>query len=111
MARLTAERREMHEVVVRHSLDRLASFAPGRQAADDDEGVESVLAKDMRHTGAGGFALSSTVQVDVLILRERRDFLRQIIRLNADGAENACGAPIVVAVAAHIHHQNLVGAS
>jgi hypothetical protein len=30
----------------------------------------------VRHTGAGGFALSSTVEVDVLIFRKCRDFLR-----------------------------------
>jgi hypothetical protein len=82
----------MHEVVVGHGLDGLAGFAPGRQATDDHEGVESLLAKEMRHTGAGGFALSSAVEVDVLILGKFWDFLRQIIRLQADRAADARGA-------------------
>ena len=73
---LTTEGRQMYQVVARHGLDGLAGFAPRRQAADDDEGVESLLAKQVRHTGAGGFALSSTVEVDVLIFRKCRDFLR-----------------------------------
>ena len=92
---------------MRHGLHGLAGFAPGCQATDDYEGVESLLAKEMRHTGAGGFALSSTVQVDVLIFGKRLDFLREIIWLDADRAADASGAGIVVAVAADIHQEDL----
>ena len=82
----------MHQIIPRHRLDGLTGFTPGCQAADNHEGVESLFAKEMRHTGAGGFALSSTVQVDVLILGEYLDFLREIIWLEADGAADARGA-------------------
>ena len=42
---LPTECRQMYQIVVGHSLDRLAGFAPGRQATHDDKGVESLLAK------------------------------------------------------------------
>src|ERR1700733_12523559 len=99
MTELPTERREMYQIVMGHGFDRLSRFAPRRQAADDNEGVESLLAKQVRHTGAGGFALSSAIEVDVLILRKRNAFLRQVIRLNTDGAGNARRSCIVVPVA------------
>jgi hypothetical protein len=64
----------MHEVALGHGLNRMSGFAPGRKAAHDDKRVESVLPKQMRHTGAGRFALSSTVQVDVLVPGEILEF-------------------------------------
>jgi hypothetical protein len=81
----------MYQIVIGDRLDGLTGFAPSREAADNHKGVESLLAKQMRHTGAGGFALSSTVQVDVLVLGKCLDFLRQVIRLDADGAPDAGG--------------------
>jgi len=53
---LLAEGRQVYEIVRRHLLDRVAGFAPSRQAAHDYERVESLFPQQMRHTGARGFA-------------------------------------------------------
>jgi len=66
---------EVHEVRFRDRLDGLTGLAPGGETADDDKSVESLFAQQMRHTGAGGFALSSTVEVDVFVLRKIFDFV------------------------------------
>ncbi len=106
-AALATEGREMHEVARRHRFDRISGFAPGREAAHDDKRVESLLPQQMRHTGAGGFARSSTVQKDVLVPGEFLEFLGEIIGLDSNRAGDAGGAGIVVTVAAHIDEQNL----
>ena len=62
----------------------------------------------MRHTGAGGFALSSTVQVDVLVFGEPGDFLGKLIGLNSNRAPDSGSAGIVVTVAAYIDEQDLL---
>src|SRR5215469_3833834 len=56
----------------------------------------------MRHPGARGFACSSTVEVNVLVLGEMFDLFLKIVRLDADRAINALGANVVVSVAAHV---------
>ncbi len=106
-AALTTEGRETHEVARRHRFDWISGFAPGREAAHDDKRVESLLQQQMRHTGAGGFARSSTVQKNVLVPGEFLEFLGEIIGLDSNRAGDAGGAGIVVTVAAHIDEQNL----
>ena len=62
----------------------------------------------MRHPGAGPFALSSTVDIDVLSLRQQLDFLVQIIWFDANRSPDPRGAGIVVAMASHVHQEKLV---
>jgi hypothetical protein len=47
---------KVHDIVLRHHFDRVPSFAPRCQAADDHEGVEALFSEEIRHTGAGRFA-------------------------------------------------------
>src|SRR5579863_3993072 len=96
----------MNEVGLRDRLDGFAGLAPGCQAAHDDKRVESLLAKQMRHTGAGGFALSSTVEVNVFVLGEVLDFAGKVIGLDANGALDSRGSGIVVTVAAHVDQED-----
>src|ERR1700675_3132866 len=63
----------------------------------------------MRHPGAGPFAHSSAVEVDVLVFWEFSKLLLEVVRLNPDGTLYASGIGVVVAVTAHIDDQDLVG--
>src|SRR5580704_15221721 len=63
-----AKRRQLHQIVLRHGFQWFAGLAPGSQAADDHERVESFFPQQVRHPGAGRFARSSTVKINVLSL-------------------------------------------
>src|SRR5215469_11665189 len=103
---LSAERRKMHEVGGRYSLDRIAGSTPGSQSTNNHKCAKSLLPEQKRHTGACFFAWSSTVQVDVFVAGKLFCFFRQIVRLKSNGASNAVGTRIVVTVAANIDKQN-----
>src|SRR5208282_5281396 len=60
-----------------------------------------------RHTGAGGFACSSTVEINLLILGQVLDFFNQVVGFNANRSGNAFGVGIVVAVAADVGDQQI----
>src|ERR1039458_1463305 len=62
----------------------------------------------MRHPGASRFACSSTVEINVLVFGESLDLLVEIVGLDADGAGDAFGADVIVAVAAHVDNQHAV---
>ncbi len=74
--------RQLHQVIFGHRLQRLSCFTPGGQSADDHERVESFFPQQMRHPGAGRFARSSTVQVNVLVPGQVFDFLLKIVGFN-----------------------------
>src|SRR6266849_7517297 len=59
----------------------------------------------MRHPGAGRFARSSTVQINVLVLGEILDFLIEIVRLDPDRSKDPLRAPVIVTMAADIRDQ------
>ena len=63
-----------------------AGLAPCRKPADDHVGIESIFPQYVRHPGARGFARSSTVQINVLILGKVLDLFLKIVRLDADGS-------------------------
>ena len=100
-----AESGEVHEVRLWNRFDGFAGLAPCGEAAHDDERVESLLAKQMRHTGAGGFAASSTVEVDVFIPWKGSDFVGEVIGLEANRALDSRGAGVVVTMTAYIDQQ------
>src|SRR5207245_521466 len=64
------------------------------------------LPEHVRHPGAGCFAHSSAVQVDVLLLGQPLDFLIEVIGFDPDGALDARRIRIVVAVTANVDDQN-----
>jgi hypothetical protein len=81
--RLT-KRRQLHQVILRNRLNRLPSLAPGRKSADNDERVESFFPQQVRHPGAGRFARSSAVQINVLVPGKVLDLFLKIVGLYAD---------------------------
>src|SRR5215469_17958547 len=99
---LSAERRKMHEVGGRYSLDRIAGSTPGSQATNNHKCAKSLLPQYMRHTGARGFTWSSAVQVDVFVPRKFFGFFRQIIRLQSNRASNTVVIRVVVTVATNV---------
>jgi len=102
-ASASAEGRQMDEIVVWHRLQRFSRLTPCRQPADDDKRIESLFSQQVRHPGARGLARSSTVDVDVLILRKIFNLGGKVIRLNANRSFNAHRTGIVVPMAAYIH--------
>src|SRR5271156_4014155 len=63
----------------------------------------------MRHPGAGCFACSSTVEVNVLVFGEVLDLFIQIVGFDADRTFDAFGPDVVVAVAAHVDDLHAAG--
>jgi hypothetical protein len=100
--RMSTKGRKMHEVVLRHRFDRVPGFAPGCQATDDHEGVETLFSEEVRHTGARGFALSSAVEVDVFVFRKPSNFDREIVGLNPNRPPDPVGTGVVVTVTADV---------
>src|ERR1035438_6394760 len=79
------KRRQLHQIVLRNRLDRLAGLAPGSQSADNHERVESFFPQQVRHPGAGRFARSSTVKIDIFVLGKALDLFVEIIGFDPDG--------------------------
>jgi hypothetical protein len=75
----SAEGWQFDEVVAGNWFEGMPSFAPGVQSACDYESFESVFLKQVRHPGARGFALSSTVEINLPVVREILDLFLQII--------------------------------
>jgi hypothetical protein len=69
---------------MRNRFDCLTSLAPCAQPADDYKCLESMFLKQLRHTGAGGFALSSTVEIDFPVAREFLNLFFQVVGFEAD---------------------------
>ena len=77
------EGRQMDQIIVRHRLQGFPSFAPCGNATYDHKRVEASLSQHVRHPGARGLALSSTVNVDVLASRQELDLFIQIVWFNS----------------------------
>ena len=69
---------------MRNRFDGVSRLAPRPQATDNDESFESVLLKELRHPGARGFALSSTVEINLAIVREILNLFLQIVGFQAN---------------------------
>ncbi len=86
----------------------IASFAPCAETSGDYEDFESQILQLTRHTGAGGFARSSAVEINLAILGEILDFFDEVVGLDADGSGDAFGIGVVVAVAADVGDEHVV---
>src|ERR1700678_1504846 len=93
-----AKCRQFYQIVLRNRLQRFAGFAPGCQSADDHERVESFFPQQVRHTGAGGLACSSTVKINVFVFGKVLDLFIKIVGFDADGAFDPGRPSVVVAV-------------
>jgi len=103
------ERGQFDEIVLGNRLQVSSRLAPGSESADDHERVKSFFPQQMRHPGAGCFAHSSTVKIKILVLGEVLDFLLQVIGFDANGANDALGSRVVIAVAANVHNLHVAG--
>ena len=57
-----------------HRLERLSRFAPGCQATNNHKRVEAFFLQLQRHPGAGRFACSSAIKIDVLVMGKSLQF-------------------------------------
>jgi len=64
----------MHEIIMGYGFQRFSGLSPGGQAAHYDKRVKSSFSQQVRHPGARGFALSSTVDVNVFVLWQQLNF-------------------------------------
>ena len=62
----------------------LSGGPPGMQAAIDHERVESMFSQQVRHPGAGRFARSSTVEINLFVPGQMLYFFGQIVGFNPD---------------------------
>jgi hypothetical protein len=74
----------MHQIIMGDRLYRLPGLAPRPKPADYHERIEPLLPQHVRHPGAGRFARSSAVHVNVFVAKQRFHFFRKIIGINAD---------------------------
>ena len=67
----------------------VAEFAPGIQAAlQRADAPDALFSEEQRHTGAGGFVWSSTVENDFAVARQAIVFLFQFVGVHAKRAGN-----------------------
>jgi hypothetical protein len=69
---------------MRDWLERLTGLLPRGYAAHDHKRVESFFSQLQRHPGAGRFARSSTVEIDVPVFGKSLELLGKIVGFNAD---------------------------
>jgi hypothetical protein len=105
---LTTESRQMYQIALRNHLHWLTRFSPSCQTTGDDKSVEPLLSQEIRHTGAGSFALSSTVKIDILVLGKPHDFPREVVWLDSNRSPDPSSAGIIVTVAAYVDEQDLL---
>src|SRR5260370_1684131 len=68
---------------------RVAAFAPGIQAAlQRADTLDAILPEEQRHTGAGGFVWSSTVEDYFAVAGQKVVLLFQLLGVHAEGAGN-----------------------
>ena len=76
----------------RQRFQRIAAFSPFFQTAlKRADAFDAFFSKEQRHTGAGGFVWSSTVEDDVAIGGQRIIFFLEFARVHAEGAGNGFG--------------------
>src|SRR5258708_12764441 len=70
-------------------FDWIAEFAPGVQAAlQRADAFDALFSEEQRHTGAGGFVWSSTVENDLTVERQPIGFLFQFFGVHTKCAGN-----------------------
>ena len=94
---------------MRHWLEGMSGLAPGVQSANDDESLESMFLKYLRHPGTRGFALSSTVEINLPIVREILDLFLQIVGFQANRSGDSLRMSIVISVAADVGDNDVRG--
>src|ERR1700757_4966663 len=69
--------------------ERIAAFPPGFEATlERPNALDAAIAKKQRHTGAGGFVGSSTVENDFAVSRQQFALFRQLRGIQMHGARN-----------------------
>src|SRR5271167_278166 len=86
----------------------MSGFAPGTQPTGDDEHFESDILQLAPDPGAGGFALSSAVEIKLAIFRQILNLFDEVVGFDANGAGNAFGIGIVVAVAPDVGDEHVL---
>src|SRR5437870_6354650 len=72
------------------AVERVAALAPGAQTAlQRADARDAVFPEEQRHTGAGGFVWSSTVEDDFAIARQAVVLLLQFLGVHVKGAGNS----------------------
>jgi hypothetical protein len=76
----------------RHRFERVAALSPFFQAAlKRADAFDAFFSKEQRHTGAGGFVWSSTVEDDVAIGGKRIVLFLEFASIHAERAGNGFG--------------------
>ena len=92
----------------RGSLDRIAALAPGIQTTlQRPNPGDAIFSEEQRHTGAGGFVWSSTVEDYFAIAGQTVILLFQFLGLHAEGAGNGFGISFEVHRMAQINNDEV----
>jgi hypothetical protein len=86
-----------------------AFFAPGGEAAlERADALDAVFSEEQRHTGAGGFVRSSTVENDFAIARQAVVLFLQFAGIHAKSARNRFRVGFKVHRMAQIHNDKIL---
>jgi hypothetical protein len=81
-----------------------AAFAPSVEATlQGADALDAVFSEEQRHTGAGGFVWSSTVENDLAVARDAVVLLFQFFSVHAEGARNCFGIGFEIHGMAQVH--------
>src|SRR5260370_20345243 len=84
--------------------EREAELAPrGKTAGERADAFDAALSEKQRHTGAGGFVGSSTVEDDVAVAGEQLRMVVEFAGVHADGAGNGFGLGLEIQGMAKVH--------
>lgn len=75
---------QLHQVIMGDDLHWLSGFSPSRETALNDKRIETFFPELQRHPGAGRFACSSAIQIDVFFRSQGFEFLGKIIRFQSN---------------------------
>jgi len=85
-------------------VHRIPAFAPGFQATLQGADIrDAVFSEEQRHTGAGGFVWSSTVEDDLAIAGQAVVLFFQLLGVHAEGARNGFGVSLEIHRVAQVH--------
>ena len=88
--------------------EREAELAPGGKAAGERaDAFDAALSEEQRHTGAGGFVGSSTVEDDVAVAGEQLRMIVEFAGVHVEGTGNGFGRGLEVQGMAKVHDDKI----
>ncbi len=102
------KRRQLHQIILRNGFQWLSGLAPCGQPSNDHERAESFFPQYMRHPGAGCFARSSTVEINILVFRKIFELFLEIVGFDANRTMDPLRSDVIITMTPYVDDQYAV---